>query len=478
MFNTMRYKNIVLSISLVLLFEGLSLLLCTPYAVYYHESLKPFLIPAVISLVLGFSLYSFSGKRFISIESNKESVILILISWFMLILAGALPYLISKTIPSSIDVLFETISGFTTTGTSILPNIEQLPKSILFWRSLTHWLGGIATIIMIITIMPALKIGGNKLFSPESLSEEKPAHSLMFIVARVFMIYIVLTVIQALLLYAGGMSLYASLCYSFGTVSTGSFSPQNGNMAGYPAYIQYIMLLFMFLSGISYLIYYRILSGKYRTVRKNDEIRIYVLIVLIAVTFFTGILHFSIGKRFGPAFREGAFQVVSLVSSSGYSNTEYLLWPDFILPLLYLLIIIGGSFGSASGGIKMSRALVLFRNFGLQFKNPTNSETNISTVNYNGKSIDKETNLSILTFIFVFGIVFVLGTLVLTFFVTDVKKSVFLAISALSNFGYNPSLSDLPNAGKIVLSLLMLIGRLEIFPVLLLFFPAFYKKVK
>jgi trk system potassium uptake protein TrkH len=428
--------------------------------------------------VSGFSLYSFSGKRFKAIESNKESVTLILISWFILILAGALPYLISKTIPASIDILFETISGFTTTGTSILPDIEQLPKSILFWRSLTHWLGGIATIIMVITIMPALKIGGNKLFFPESLSEEKPAHSLVFIVARVFMVYIVLTVIQALFLYAGGMSLYTSLCYSFGTVSTGSFSPQNGNMAGYSAYIQYVMLLFMFLSGISYLIYYLIISGKYKAIRKNDEIRIYVLITFIAAISFTGILYFDTGKGFGPAFREGAFQVVSLVSSSGYSNAEYLSWPDFILPLMYLLIIIGGCVGSASGGIKMSRFLVLFRNFGLQLKNPTNSETNISTVKYNGNNIDKETNLSILTFIFVFGIVFVFGTLALTFFVPDVKESVFLSISALSNFGYNLSLSGFPNAGKIVLSLLMLIGRFEIFPVLLLFFPAFYKEVK
>jgi trk system potassium uptake protein TrkH len=221
-----------------------------------------------------------------------------------------------------------------------------------------------------------------------------------------------------------------------------------------------------------------VISWKKKVIKKNDEIRTYLFIILIATLLITAVLHFKTGVEIGLAFREGIFQVVSFVSTSGYSNTEYLSWPDFTQPFLYLLLIIGGCTGSAGGGIKMSRFLVLFRNFGLQFKNPANSETNISSIKFNGKSISEITNLSILTFISVFGIVFVLGTIALSFFVPDLKKSVFLAISALSNFGYHQNLSGFPTTGKVVLNLLMFLGKLEIFPMLLLFFPAFYKRDK
>lgn len=471
-------NNVLLAGSVVLLFEGLAFLMCIPVAFYYSEPLFTFFIPALISMVTGFTLNFFSGRKFSAITGNRESVSLITVSWFILILAGTLPYFISKTFPSGVDVFFETISGFTTTGTSVVPNIEQLPKSILFWRSLTHWVGGISTIIMAITLMPSLNIGGNRLFSLGLSPTEKSSGYLRPVIIRVFMVYLVLTVAQVLLLYAGGMNIFRSLCYSFGTVSTGCFSPENNGIAGSSSYTQYIITLFMFLSGISYLIYYSVISGKNKGVKKNDEIRIYTVIILFVAVLITAILHFKTDKETGSALREGIFQVVSFVSTSGYSNTDYLSWPVFTLPMLYLLLIIGGCVGSASGGIKMSRFLVLFRNFGLQFKNPANSETNISNIKYNGQSIDENTNLSILTFVFVFGIVFVLGTITLSFFVPDLKKSVFLAISALSNFGYHQNLSGFPTAGKVVLNLLMFIGRLEIFPVLLLFFPAFYKKDK
>jgi trk system potassium uptake protein TrkH len=471
-------NNILLATLVVLLFEGLSFLMCIPVAFYYSEPLFTFFIPALISIATGFLLYFFSDKKFSAIKDNKESVFLIIVSWFTMILAGTLPYFISKTIPSGVDIFFETISGFTTTGTSVVPNIEQLPKSILFWRSLTHWVGGITTIVMFVAILPSFNFGGNRLFSLGLYPNEKPSGYLRPVIFRVFMIYLVLTVAQVLLLHAGGMNIFRSLCYSFGTVSTGCFSPEKSGIAGSTFYIQYIFALFMFLSGISYLVYYMVISWKKKVIKKNDEIRTYLFIILIATLLITAVLHFKTGVEIGLAFREGIFQVVSFVSTSGYSNTEYLSWPDFTQPFLYLLLIIGGCTGSAGGGIKMSRFLVLFRNFGLQFKNPANSETNISSIKFNGKSISEITNLSILTFISVFGIVFVLGTIALSFFVPDLKKSVFLAISALSNFGYHQNLSGFPTTGKVVLNLLMFLGKLEIFPMLLLFFPAFYKRDK
>jgi len=264
------------------------------------------------------------------------------------------------------------------------------------------------------------------------------------------------------------------LCYTFGTVSTGCFSPKNESIAGYSPFIQYIMVLFMFLSGLSYLIYYLIITGKLRSVIKNEEIRIYSIIILFATIFITGILYFKTGRRFETAFRECILHVSSYVSTSGYSNSEYSLWPYYILPLLYLLLFIGGCIGSGCGGIKMSRFLILFRNFTVLFKN-LNSPTRVFKVKYNRSSIDEGTNISILTFILVFGMVFMLGTISLSVFGTDLKKSAFLSISALSTFGHNLSLSHFPNMGKVILILLMLIGKLEIYPFLLMLIPSFYR---
>lgn len=468
----MRLKNSIIITTFILIIEGFAYLLCIPVAIYYNEPLNPFFIPALLVFVPGLVLYFVSSKKFEPLKSNREGIILIIFSWLLLILAGTLPYLTGKTMPSLVDTFFETISGFTTTGSSILTNIEQLPMSILLWRSLTQWLGGIATIIMVMTIIPLLNIGGYKLFS----LEVKTFPDFRFIVKRIVIIYFVLTIVQVLLLFSGGMNLFRSICYSFGTVSTGCFTTENNGIADSSSYIQYIIALFMFLSGISYLIFFMVLSGKNKVEKKNDEIRIYTFIILFFVVLIAAILYFKTGKATAVAFREGIFQVVSFVSSSGYSNTNYLSWPDFTLPLVYLILFIGGSTGSACGGIKMSRFLILLRNFGLQIKNPANSVTNISRVKFNGQSIEENTNQSILTFIFVFGIVFVIGTIAITFFVPDLKKSVFLSISSLSNFGYYQNLSGSPTGGKIVLSALMLIGRLEIFPILLLFSPSFYKR--
>jgi trk system potassium uptake protein TrkH len=234
------------------------------------------------------------------------------------------------------------------------------------------------------------------------------------------------------------------------------------------------MAFFMFLSGFSYVIFYLAITGKLKKAIIIEENRIYFIVVATISVLITGILYFNVGKVFGTAFRESVFQVVSFVTSSGYYTTNYLKWPSHILPLVYLLIFVGGSTGSASGGIKMSRFLILLKNLRQQFKIPALSP-NSFTVIYNKKEIHENTNASILTFITVFGFLFVIGTISLSFFGTELEKCAFLAISALSNFGHHVELSDFPDAGKIILSFLMILGRLEIYPLLLLFVPLFYK---
>ena len=465
----MRFKDFLFIFSFIVIFVGASLLLCIPFSIYYREPQYPFYISALALLVSGFLLYAVSGKKTVSIKTNRERVILITISWVILILAGTLPYLVSKTISSLVDVFFETVSGMTSTGSTGITNVENFPKSILLWRSLTHWIGGLATVIGLFTILPSLNIGGYDLFG----IKEKTATKWRSMIIQVVMIYCALTFAQVLLLFLGGMNLFESLCHSFGTVSTGSFSPKNDSITGYSPYLQYTMALFMFLSGFSYVIYYLAITGKLKKAIIIEENRIYFIVVATISVLITGILYFNVGKVFGTAFRESVFQVVSFVSSSGYYTTNYLKWPSHILPLVYLLIFIGGSTGSASGGIKMSRFLILLKNLRQQFKIPALAP-NSFTVKYNKKEIDENINVSILTFITVFGFLFVIGTISLSFFGTELEKCVFLAISALSNFGHHVGLSDFPDAGKIILSFLMILGRLEIYPLLLLFVPLFY----
>ncbi|MDO9615558.1 MAG: potassium transporter TrkG, partial [Bacteroidota bacterium] len=344
----MRFKSYLFLISLITTVVGVSYLLCMPFAIYYHEPLEPFYIPALIVLFSSLLFYALSTKKFGVIKSNRERVFLIALSLFVLILTSMLPYLVSKTIPSLVDVFFETVSGITSTGSSIIPNVEDFPKSILIWRSFTHWIGGLATIIGLFTILSSLNIGGYNLFS----IKEKTAPKLRSMVMSVVMIYCALTFAQVLLLSLGGMNFFESLCHSFGTVSTGSFSPKNNSISGYSPYLQYIMALFIFLSGFSYVIYYLVITGKLKKALIMEENRIYFIVVATISVLITGILYFNVGKVFGTAFRESVFQVVSFVTSSGYYTTNYLKWPSHILPLVYLLIFVGGSTGSASGGIK------------------------------------------------------------------------------------------------------------------------------
>ncbi|MBN1987459.1 MAG: TrkH family potassium uptake protein [Prolixibacteraceae bacterium] len=461
-----KQKNTTGIISLLLILEGIAFLFCAAFAIHYHEKPVPFIIPFLVSTIFGIFTFYISTKKRNNTSSNRENVSLIIFIWFVVIIIGTLPFLLSKSISSYTDILFETISGFTSTGSTILPDPGTLSKSILLWRSLSQWYGGILTIIMLLLIFPEINLGGYEIFS---LQENK-----LNLVFRVFIMYCALTFLQVLLLRAGGINLFKSMCISFGTISTGCFLPDKTAIAGYTPYIQSTMAAFMFLSGIGGVFYYKLSKLNLSISKRNDETRIYLISGVFIVIIFFWIIHFQYNHKFGEILRESIFQTASFLSSSGYEISGYSSWPHYFQPLIYLLIFIGGTTNSASGGIKMSRFLILFRNIKRQFENPV-SDSNISEIIFNNKKIGEKINLKILTFITIFGVILVFGTLVLSVITNDLKKSVFLTITALSTFGHNISLSGLPQAGKIVLSLLMLIGRLEIFPLLVLFIPSFYK---
>ncbi len=462
----LKLKNTKGIISLLFIVEGFLFLCCAPIALSNNELLLPFIIPSVISFFVGGFMFFFSSKKIDNITSNKGNILLIIFTWIVVVFAGTLPFLLSNSIHSFADIFFETVSGLTSTGTSILSNPEMLPKSVLFWRSLSQWYGGILTIIMLLAVFPEINIGGYKIFSIE---ENK-----LYVITRVFVVYCVLTFIQVIFLFAGGISLYQSFCISFATLSTGCFLPDKTAVASFTPYIQLIMTVFMILSGFGGLFYYKLSRLNKPVLRKNEEFRFFILSFLIISILFLCILHYRGNFNPGKIIRESIFQAASFLSSSGYSVSEYSLWPNYFQPLLYLLIVVGGCTNSSSGGIKMSRFLILFRNIKRQFKNPL-SDSDASEITLNGKKTGKEINLNILSFITIFGFVLVFGALVLTFITNDLEKSVFLTVTALSTFGHNINLSNLPHAGKLLLSLLMLIGRLEIFPFLVLLIPSFYK---
>ncbi len=314
-------------LSTILLIETISFLPCLPVALIYNESLQPFLWSSVVTFVLYLLFRFFSRKANPEDISNRDTFLVVTLSWILFSLLGSLPYLISRTIPSFIDAFFESASGFTTTGASILKDVEVLPFSILFWRSLTHWIGGIGIIVLVILILPALKIAGYQLFSLESSLKEKIHPRTKGIAYRIMIIYCSLTALEVLLLVLGDMNLFDSVCHSFGTIATGGFSTKNISLMYYSSYSQYIVMIFMFLAGTSQVVYYYLVKLNFRKVKHNEEFWFYLSTVIFTGTIATCILLINTTKPLEEAFREGYFQIISIITCTGFASADFILWP-------------------------------------------------------------------------------------------------------------------------------------------------------
>lgn len=448
----------------------------------YNEDISSFVISFAITFTTGILLYQFKEKseNFRSKEI-RSSYFTVTTSWLLMSLAGSLPYLISGSIPDFTNAFFESASGFTTTGSSILSDIEVLPKSILFWRSLTHWIGGIGIIVLVIIIMPSLKTGGYHLFTLESSFHEKIKPKIKSVARRIFYIYLLLTFAQTVLLMAGDMNLYESICHSFGTVSTGGFSPKNDSLAGYSPYIQYVVMIFMILAGTNFIIHYYILKREFTKVRQNDEFWFYLFVIGLIGLIVSAALYFSMNKNMEQSFREGFFQVISIITCTGFATTDYLQWPTFAWVIIFFSMFIGGSTGSTSGGIKIVRHLILFKNVKRIFQQET-SPHGIFTLKVNNKILTEEFNSKILTFITTYLIIFSLGSSILIIIGIGPQTAISAVASCMAAIG--PGLgtvgpvsnyAHLPDVAKTVLSLLMIMGRLEIYTVLLLFSRRFWR---
>jgi trk system potassium uptake protein TrkH len=472
---------IIRILSTILLIETISYLFCLPVVFIYKESPDPFLWSAAITIFFSVIFYFISREADSHKFSNRDGFLAVTLSWVIFSLLGTLPYLISGTIPSFIDAFFESTSGFSTTGSSILKNVEILPYSILFWRSLTHWIGGIGIIVILIIILPSIRATGYQLFSLESSMKEKIHPKTKAIVFRVLFIYLGLTLAEILLLNIGEMNLFDSICHSFGTVATGGFSTKNNSLAYYSSYSQYIVMIFMFLAGTSQVIYYYIVKFNFKKVRQNEELWFYIAVALIAGTIATIILHVNSTRTFEESFREGFFQVISIITCTGFTSTDYLLWPGAALLLIFLLMFSGASTGSTGGGIRMARHLIVLKNIKNIFVK-LNHPKSISFIKLNGKSVTENTNISILSFVVLYLFLFVIGTIIIV--ITGVDPITASSSAATCMAGIGPGLgsvgpmsnfSGLPELSKVVLSLLMIIGRLEIITMFTIFTRTFWK---
>jgi trk system potassium uptake protein len=481
--NGINYRIILKVISRNLFIITVALLSCTGVAAYYSEEILPFILSAAIALaiwiVITFSTRKQSDDGMIQ---RKDAYLTVAFSWVLIALLGSLPYIFSGSIPHFIDAFFESVSGFTTTGSSILTDIEVLPKSILFWRSLTHWIGGIGIIVLMIVVMPSLHIGGYHLFTLESSLQSKIKPKIKAVGIRLLMIYIGLTAAEVILLMLGHMNLFESVCNSFGTVATGGFSPKNSSIAGYSPYIQYVIMIFMVLAGTNFVIHYYLIKREFSNIRKNEEVRFYLWIIFIVGSIVTLALIFMMGKSVEVAFREGFFQVISIITCTGFATADYLQWPHFIWIILFIAMFFGGSTGSTAGGIKMARHVVFIKNIKRIFKHAM-SPNAVLSIKLNKKSINEDTNNSIMSYISVYILIFFIGTILLFMLGIDgqtASSSVATCMAGigpgLGTVGPVSNFAHLPMLAKVILTFLMIVGRLEIFTIFMLFTRSFWRR--
>lgn len=465
----------------VLLIETISFFLCLIIALIYGEPLLPFLLSSAVTGALYLIIRFFCRKANSADITKRDTFLIVTLAWVILSALGTLPYIISGTIPSFIDAFFETASGFTTTGNSVITDVEVIPYSIHFWRSLTHWIGGLGIVALVIIILPTLKVSGYQLFSLEASMKEKFYPKTKGLGFRILVIYLALTIAEIVLLVLGDMNLFDSICHSFGTVATGGFSTKNNSLQYYSSYSQYVVMIFMFLSGVSLVIYYHLINLNFKKIKQNDEFWFYGLITIIAGAVATLILLNYTSAPPEAAFRNGFFTVISIITTTGYASSDFLLWPVSGLALIFILYFAGASTGSTTGAIKMGRHLIVLKNLKNFFIRLSHPHL-VHNINFNGKPLTSNASFSIITFVLLYLLVFIIGTLLIIVTGSDPITSATAVAASLGNVG--PGLgtigpmsnyAHLPQVSKLVLSLLMIIGRLEIYTVFVIFSRSFWK---
>ena len=473
----MNFKMMGRFMAQIIAIEGVFLLPALGISLGYGEwnAVLGFCVTLAVILVLGGTLFLLcrkAGRLF----GAREGFVCVSFSWVTLSLLGALPFCISGAIPNYIDAVFETVSGFTTTGASILSDVEALPKGLLYWRSFSHWLGGMGVLVFLLAIAP----GGGKGFTMHLLRAESPGPEVGKLVPKMrqtaiilYLIYIALTVINLIFLVCGKMPFLEALCTAFGTAGTGGFGVKNDSMASYSPYLQNVTTVFMFLFGVNFSCYYLILLRQIRGVFKDEELRLYVGIAVTAVVLIT-VNIFSMYGSLGESVRHAAFQVSSVITTTGFSTTDFDQWPVFSKAILLTLMIIGASAGSTGGGIKVARVLLVFKSLRRNIRKILNP-SKIQVIRNNERTVDEQVVENTNAYLAAYVIIIIISFLLLSLDQYNVETNISAVLACFNNIGPGlASVGPMCNfAGYSILSKLVLIvdmlcGRLEIFPMLVL----------
>lgn len=454
-------------------------------AYYYDEvaTVRALFASVALTLAAAGALYAY-GRHADGLISRREALVVVAVSWVLIGVFGALPYLFTGALPAFPDAFFETVAGFTTTGSTVLTNIEGLSYGMHWWRTLTHWLGGMGIVVLFIAIFPQLGVGAKHLFKsevPGPITEGlKP--KIKETASALWKIYVGLTLAEAVLLYAAGLSPFDAVTHSFSTLATGGFSTRNASVAAFDSVaVDLIVTVFMFLAGINFGLYFAALRGRWRALVRDPELHVYAALVALA-TLAIAVNILSVHPNFGQALRYSVFQVVAVITTTGFGTDNFDAWPPFSKLLLVLLMFVGGMAGSTAGGMKVSRVMVLAKAAAIEVYR-TFRPSVVKTVKLGRSTMPDPIVRSIFGFFVLFMAVFAAASLYLAALGLDVLTATTAVIATLGNIG--PGLARvgsvenfafIPASGKLVLSFCMILGRLELYTVLVLFLPAFWKR--
>lgn len=479
----MNRRMVLSMVGRVVLLEAALMLPALITSIIYKESCTAdFAITIGVSLVIG-GLLTFVFKPSSKVIFAKEGFVIVALSWLALSAIGALPFYFSREIPSYIDAFFETASGFTTTGASILTDVESMSKGLLFWRSFTHWLGGMGVLVFVMAVVNNLSDR-----SIHILRAESPGPVVGKIVPKMkqttrilYILYIAITIINIIFLLLGGMPFFESIVHAIGTAGTGGFGVKADSFASYSPYLQWVTTVFMFIFGVNFNIYYLLLLKKWKAIGKSTELKFYLGVIAVSVT----LICINIRPMFdstGDSLRHAAFQVATCMSTTGYATTDFNLWPSFSKSILFLLMFMGGCAGSTAGGFKCARVVILIKKIRREIKKLLHPRS-VNTMSFEGKSIENQVVSSTSAYLVVYIMILCICFLIISLDGFDLETNLTAAVACVNNIGpafgaAGPasSYAEFSPLSKIVLSLAMLLGRLEIYPLLLTFSPSTWSK--
>ncbi|MBQ1966864.1 MAG: TrkH family potassium uptake protein [Clostridia bacterium] len=478
----MNRRMVLYMLGSVVKIEALLLLLPLVTSLIYGEStsVTAFLISIAVALAIGFgmTLLAHPGSKVIY---AKEGFVTVALSWVFLSLIGCLPFVISGEIPNFIDAFFETVSGFTTTGASILTDVEAMGKGMLFWRSFTHWVGGMGVLVFVMAIIPS--------FSERSihlLRAEVPGPVVGKLVPKIkqtarilYIIYVVITLVEVILLLLGGMPVFDSLVHAFGTAGTGGFGIKADSIGSYNSYLQWVITIFMLIFGVNFNLYYFILIKKAKLAFKSTELWFYLGIVAFSIICITANI-FPLYDSISETIKHAAFQVAGFITTTGYATADFNSWPIFSKTLLFLLMFLGGCAGSTAGGFKLSRVMMLIKNAKRELQRMLHPRS-VAVVKFEGKRVDDITINSVTAYLSIYILFFCIIVFIIGFEKFDIETNITAVASCFNNIGpafgqAAANYSEYSPFGKIILSVAMLLGRLEIYPIILTLSPSTWRK--